>query len=263
MPNSLKVTALAVMAVLTLCSLLPGQTAPPHNAKSQAGPADLTGVWSWTRHPPDNTRKYTLDELIGTLGTAVPPMTPSGQAKFNAAKPNRGPHAVLLTQTNDSVLTCSPPGVPRIYSIGLGLPFEIIQIPGRVIMIFEYDHFVREIYTDGRQHAADLNPTWMGDSIGSWEGDTLVVDTIGFNDKTWLDQLGHPHSDALHTVERIRRVSHDSITDDITMDDPKTYMKPWVARIVFDSRPGRKIEEHVCEDFLNSTGLQKITESTK
>jgi hypothetical protein len=190
-------------------------------------------------------------------------MTQQGEAKFKSARPNRGPHAVTLPHTNDSVLTCFPPGVPRIYSIGLGLPFEIVQIPGRVIMIFEYDHFVREIFTDGRPHPADLNLTWMGDSIGTWDGETLVVDTIGFNDKTWLDQLGHPHSDALHVIERLRRVSPDSMTDDITMDDPKTYRKPWVARIVFDFRPDWKIEEHVCEDFLNTTGLQKLAEKNK
>jgi hypothetical protein len=90
-----------------------------------------------------------------------------------------------------------------------------------------------------------------------------VVDTVGFNDKSWLDAVGHPHSDALHIVERLRRVNHDSITDDITMDDPKTYTKPWVARIVFDLRPGWTLEEHICEDFLNFAGLQKMTESPK
>ena len=72
-------------------------------------------------------------------------------------------------------------------------------------MLFEYDHFVRQIFTDGRKHPEDMVPSWMGDSIGKWEGDTLVVDSIGFNDKTWLDQVGHPHSEELHLVERIRR----------------------------------------------------------
>ena len=74
-----------------------------------------------------------------------------------------------------------------------------------------------------------LGPLWMGDSIGHWEGDTLVADTVNFNDKTWLDRIGHPHSDALHVVERIRRVDHDHLEDDITIDDPKAYTKPWTG----------------------------------
>ena len=90
-------------------------------------------------------------------------------------------------------------------SISGRIPFEMIQATGRVIMYFEYDHFVREIFTDGRPHPDGLEATWMGHAIGHYEGDTLVVDTIGFNDKTWLDRVGHPHSDQLHLVERFRR----------------------------------------------------------
>lgn len=130
-------------------------------------------------------------------------------------------------------------------------------------MLFEYDHFVRQIYTDGREHPADLNPMWMGDAVGNWKGDTLTVDTVGFNGKTWLDTLGHPESDAMHLTEQIRRVSHDTMTDDIRLDDPKAYTKPWVAHVVFELKPGWKIEEYVCEDFLNFHDLQKISESAK
>jgi len=96
-------------------------------------------------------------------------------------------------------------------SISIPFPMEIIQLSGRVIMLFEFDHFVRQIYTDGRGHNQDLAPTWMGDSIGKWEEDTLVVDTTNFNDKTWLDRGGHPHSEGLRLTERIRRVDHDTL----------------------------------------------------
>jgi hypothetical protein len=137
---------------------------------------------------------------------------------------------------------------------------EIMQVPGRVVMIFEYDHFVRYIYTDGRQHPADLAPTWMGDAIGYWEGDTLVVDTIGFHNKTWLDRVGHPHSDALHVVERIRRAGHDTLIDDITIEDPEAYTKPWTARRIFQLKPKWQIIEFVCEDtYLNFSEYQKKT----
>src|SRR2546427_429563 len=113
-------------------------------------------------------------------------------------------------------------------------PMEIIQLSNEVIMMFEYARLVRHIYTDGRPHDKFLDPPlWMGDSIGKWEGDTLVVDVIGFNDKTWLDRIGHPHSDALHVVERIRRVDHGTLEDDITIDDPKAYKKPWTIQSTF------------------------------
>lgn len=191
-------------------------------------------------------------------------MTAWGEAQFKAAKPNAGPRMVPIAESNDQVVkNCLPPGLPRIYSTRLGGPFEILQVPGKVIMIFEYDHFVREIHTDGRQHSADLNPTWLGDSVGKWEGNTLVVDTIGFNGKTWLDNYGHPSSDALHLVERMARTSHDDMTDTMTIEDPKAYTKPWVAHVLFDLEPGWDLEEYVCEDFLNFRDLQNLSESTK
>ena len=137
---------------------------------------------------------------------------------------------------------------------------EIMQAPGRVVVVFEYDHFVRYINTDGRQHPADLSATWMGNAIGHWDGDTLVVDTIGFNDKTWLDRVGHPHSDALHLIERFRRTDHDTLVDDITIDDSKAYTKPWTAQRVFKLKPKWEIMEFVCEDtYLNFNDYQKKT----
>ena len=118
-------------------------------------------------------------------------------------------------------------------------------------MIFEYDHFVRHIYTDRREHLPNMKPTWMGDSTGNWQGDTLVVDTIGFNDKSWLDQVGHPHSDALHLVERIRRVDRDTLRDDIEIDDPKAYSRAWSGRQTFKLRPGWHLREFICEDHMD------------
>ena len=128
---------------------------------------------------------------------------------------------------------------------------EIVQTPGRVLMLFEFSHFIRQIYTDGRKHNTDLGPTWMGDSIGHWDGDTLVVDTIGFNDKTWLDRAGHPHSTDLHLVERIRRVDQTTLEDDLTIEDPKAYTKPWGGQLMFQLHPTWNITEMVCEDNVN------------
>jgi hypothetical protein len=156
---------------------------------------------------------------------------------------------------------CFPPGVPRIYL--QPFPMEIIQTPGRVIEFFEFNHFVRQIWTDGRPHNTALGETWMGDSIGKWEGDTLVVDTIGFNDKTWLDRAGHPHSNELHVTERIRRAEPDIMTVDITVEDPKAYTKPWGGQLRFQQHPKWNVNEMVCEDNVNFDDFLKNEANSK
>jgi hypothetical protein len=177
-----------------------------------------------------------------------PPMTSWGKAKYDTAKPSQGPNGVKLTDTNDRVYKCSPPGVPYIY-IQL-FPMQIIQTPTQVIELFEYDHVVRYIYTDGRKHPAGLKTSYNGHSIGHWEADTLVVDTIGFNGKNWLDRVGHPESTQMHIVERIRRTDEKTLQVDLTFDDAKSYTKPWPAQILFKAHPEWEIMEHVCEDNL-------------
>jgi hypothetical protein len=127
---------------------------------------------------------------------------------------------------------------------------KIVQTRDEVIMIFEYDHFVRQIRTDRKEHSKKFDLTWMGDSIGRWEGDTLVVDTVGLNDKTWLDQVGHPHSSSLHVIERLRRIDHNTLEDVITVDDPNDYTKQWTGTQTFVLKPGWDLSEYVCEDNL-------------
>lgn len=208
---------------------------------------DFSGVWNLQASPATRYLSYSFmrDE---------PPMTPWAQEKFKATKPSFGPRS--FEDSNDPVnpttlntVGCFPPGMPRLYL--QPFPMEIIQTPGRVLMLFEFNHFVRQIWTDGRPHNTDLGATWLGDAIGKWEGDTLVVDTIGFNDKTWIDRAGHPHSEALHLVERIRRVDSNTLQNDITIEDPKAYTKPWGGTIQFRSHPKWNITEMVCEDNVN------------
>ena len=252
---------LAVAAALASSPAILAQTAETGTAKAQTptAPADLSGIWRRSRRPPDKTRRYTIYELAFAITNDKPPMTPWAEEKFKANKPNVGPRSVSLTESNDPIMQCAPPGVPRIYLIR-GEPVEIANIPGRVLMLFEYDHFVRNIYTDGREHPKDLNPSWMGDSIGKWEGDTLVVDTAGFNDKTWLDNDGHPHSEDLHVIERMRRVNHDTLTIDTTIEDPKAYTKPWGGHATYELKPDWTIGEMVCEDNITYGDMQKKSE---
>ena len=153
-------SAAAVGIALVLSSGIPAQTAGPQGAANAPSPTpDLTGVWRRSRRPPDKSRRYTMHEIAGTLTNEEPPMTPWGEAKFKAAKPNVGPRGVPISESNDPATKCFPPGVPRIYIMRVGQPVEIMQIPGRVIMFFEYDHIVRQIFMDGRQHPEGLIPS--------------------------------------------------------------------------------------------------------
>jgi hypothetical protein len=136
-------------------------------------------------------------------------------------------------------------------------PMQIVQTPKEVIELFEYDHTVRHVFIDGRKHPADVTPSYNGHSIGHWEGDTLVVDTVGLNGKNWLDRVGHPESDQIHIIERIHRVDDKTLQVEFTFDDPKSYVKPWAALVRFRLRPDWDILEHVCEDNLAFESFEK------
>jgi hypothetical protein len=136
-----------------------------------------------------------------------------------------------------------------ITAAGALFPYELVQTPARLVMIFEDDipsH--RTVYLDGRRHPQDPNPDWMGHSIGRWEGDTLVIDTIGFNDKSWLDNVGHAHTDRLHVTERIRRPDLGHLEIEFTIDDPGAYAKPWIIKRVADLDTRDEIGEYVCTE---------------
>jgi hypothetical protein len=211
---------------------------------------DFSGVWMQDQ-PPATAMQYWVYELR----VEEPPMTAWGEAQLKAAKSSFGAHPYPLAETNDPVYkSCLPPGVPRIYTHPF--PVQILQTPDQVVMLFEYDSMRRNIYIDGRPHDTSLGPSWMGDSIGHWEGDTLVVDTTNFNDKTWLDRIGHPHSDALHLTERFRRMNA-HLLDDITIEDPKAYTKPWTAHLDFLLRPKWRLEEQFCEEGETFQDLEK------
>ena len=194
----------------------------------------------------------------------IPSMTPWGKARYLATKPSYGPRAVdpstdYVNPTTGKNAGCLPPGVPRIYI--QPFLFEIVNSPGRVLELFEFDHHLRQIFTDGRKHPADPDLTWMGDSIGWYEGDTLVIDSVGFNDKTWIDRGGLPHSDKLHLTERIRRPAHDSLEIKFTIDDPQTYTETWQGYRNFKLRPTWNLKEFICadnadynEEFINKSG---------
>ncbi len=136
-------------------------------------------------------------------------------------------------------------------------PRKVLQDRTELTMLFEDYHSFREIFIDGRSLPEVINPAWFGYSVGKWEGSTLVVNTIGINERTWLDDAGHPHSDALHIIEHFRRPDFGHMEVEITIDDPKAYAKPWTVRIPWVLRADTELLDGVCEnekDFSHLVG---------
>ena len=221
---SCRIHAGAILLVfVALVPQLSAQATPGSKVSSPSKHPELWGVW------------YMQDVVkVNLIPPNEAPLTPWGEErlKINRKQP-------LLTAI------CRPPGVPTIWQIPS--PFEIIPMPGRILIFHEQQHLIRQIYLN-RPHPADLIPTWMGNSIGRWEGDTLIVDTTGFNELTWADLWGLPHSGELHVIERIRLVSPDVLQVEMTVEDPKAYTKPWAAVRKFDRKPDWEIGENICED---------------
>jgi hypothetical protein len=243
MRNGFEGSLALLMAVFACCfaSLAQeGQQSRSARARAAASSSsiDLSGVWLM-----DENRYHLDPRLYGGPSKEVPPMTAWGQERFAAARP--GSRAGTGNNDNDPTLQCDPVGFPRIMGAG---PFEIVQIPGRTIMFFEDQHARREFWMDGRELPKDPDPTWYGYSVGKWDGDTLVVETIGFSDRSWLDGAGHPHSDAMRVLERYRRPDHDTLELTMTVDDPKAYTKPWVSTEpkIYKLRPKLELLESPC-----------------
>ena len=156
---------------------------------------------------------------------APPPMTAWGQERFNRAKPGlSGPRAQRLG--SDHIVVCDPIGYPRVM-FWTAYALEILQVPGRTLMFFDFFYAYRTIWTDGRSLPADPDSRWYGNSVGHWDGDTFVVESTGFEDRSWIDAAGHPHSGSMRLEEGFHRVDHDTIEFTMTINDPQAYTKPW------------------------------------
>jgi hypothetical protein len=184
------------------------------------GKPDLSGVWLGGRDPNPTE--------------PAPLLWAKAVAEERAKNSYRDwPHAYCLP-------ALPVPALPMLY--------KVIQTPSVLVQLMENQaaHY-RQVFLDGRAHPQDPNPTWMGHSIGTWDGDTLVIDSVGFNDKTWLnDDL--PHTDRLRVSERYRRLDLGRLQVDITYDDPGMLMKPWFSKFIWELVPGEEIQEYVCEN---------------
>jgi len=198
--------------------------------KTQDGKPDLTGVWAVA------SNKYLAN--LAWDGVDVP-FQPWAKTLYMERRE---------TESKDKPAgRCLPHGVPDAMLVQV-VPFKILQMPGEVAILYEVFNHFRQIFTDGRPLPKVTVPAWMGYSVGKWTGDTLAVDTIGFNDQSWLDDGGHPHSDALRTTERFRRLDFGHMEMQITIDDPKTYTKPWSVTIPFNLQPDTELMEMICEE---------------
>jgi hypothetical protein len=220
--------SILLSAALT-AGLLCGQTKPI--PRMPDGKPDLNGIWD---HPyvPDMTRDGPNQKGAGAL-----PFTPWGENNFKTYDVSKF----------DYTGHCLPFGLMRSVNVG-GYPIQIVQYGQYLALLFEQNTWFH-VVAMGRDHPKDLEATWFGDSVGKWDGDTLVIDTIGFNGRTRLDTLGHPHSDQMHVVERYQYTDPDHIAYEVTVDDPKTYTKPWKnSRTFTRMKPGQELIEYSCEE---------------
>ena len=191
-------------------------------------------------------------------------MTPWAEQRYKLARAGRGDPFELKAEEPDPALYpyCMPSGFPRAYTDPF--PFRIVLTPDILVMIFEYGRLVREIHLDGRKHQEGEPPTFMGDSIGHWDGDTLVVETVNIHDVTFLNNLGQPHSDALRIVERIRRPDRETLEIDFLFEDPKAYTRPWTGKKIFRLMPANPTigETITCEQYWMETYLQDLRNGT-
>jgi hypothetical protein len=206
------------------------------------GTPDLSGPWE-----PNAIRKNV--NLVGS-GVEIP-FKPEAEAIYKARLDELG--------KDDPEARCLPPGVPRLTTTPY--PFRFLQVPGLIVIIYEGgSQTFRQIFIDGRGHSKFAEELWNGDSIGHWDGDTLVVETTGFNDKTWIDAAGVPHSTEMKVTERIRRLDADNMEIVSIIDDPKMYTKPW-SFTTYPKRLRGELMEYICNE--NEKDVQHLVGKTK
>ena len=210
------------------------------------GKPDLSGHWQVQGQPRAPGALFGLGEsensryFINVLADFPPndlPLTPAGLERW---KHN------LQPTTPSPIVNCLPDGMP--HGNVLPQPFKVVHSAGVIVLLYEVGTTFRQVFMDGRKLPVDPSPTWQGYSVGRWEGDTLVVDTIGFNDRSWLDVRGTPHSEDMRVEERFRRRDYGHLELTTTITDPKTFTRPITFSVVLDLMPDTELLEHYCAE---------------
>jgi hypothetical protein len=245
------ISFMAVASLLTACLWAP--PAIVHAQQSQAqtkskaapaapvGPAphlpsgrvDFSGLW----RPADI---FLIEDIsLGLKAGEIVPLKPEAEEIMKKHLSRDDPEA-----------NCLPTGVPR----HAPYPWKIVETPPYIYFLFEGNiHSYRQIFMDGRKHPADVNPTWYGHSIGYWDKDTLVVDTVGFNTLFWFDFVGHPHTEQLHTTERYTRPDLGTLHEEVTIDDPGDYTRPFTINASHRLMPNDELMEYICQENQKDT----------
>lgn len=229
--------------------------------RAEDGHPDMTGVWQGGSNRIGTWEETNVDGFLpgpapitpfAVKGAQPPPPYQEwAMAKVKESYARRG--------VDEPMVRCLPPGVPRTTLMGL-FPMQIVQTPKMVVMLFEVFHEFRLIPIDAK-HPDDLDPSYMGDSVGHWDGDTLVVDVTGFNDKTWLSGVGTIHSEKLHVVEKFTRVDYNTIVYEDTVEDPVVLTGPWTRHGTIMLRQGTRLQEYECVE--NNADLDRYNEMLK
>ena len=234
---------------LTLAAITLLMSAPVLLAQTPARP-DLSGIWS--RTGPGAQQNF---------GTETPPLQPWAKAIYEENRKGLAPAEGRLDEL-DPTIYCLPHGIPR--AMAYNYPFDIVQTPNQVYVLFEANQMQRRIYLDGRKMPENYPTSFMGFSTGKYDGNTLVVETTGLNDVTWLENSGVPHSDALRVTERIRRADPNTLEIEFLFDDPKAFTKPWGGKKTYQRRSDWQILENIgyCEDRFRYNYDNKVFRGT-
>jgi hypothetical protein len=258
------IVSAALLAVVSLLAQAPAPTTGQNKGKGGAGAAKGGGGLGLFRNqaaPPSGTAPKLADgtpDLSGVwLGGGG---SDADIANPRSLKPGDKvimlPWAEALVKTRqskeDPEANCLPSGIPR----GSPYPWRLVQTPTHYFILFEGNiHSYRQIFMNAK-HPADPDPTWFGHSVGHWEGNTLIVDTVGFNDKFWFDYVGHPHTEKLHTVERYTRTDEGHMAIEVTIEDPGTYTQPFTTVGRAQLMSGAELLEYICQE--NNQDLEKL-----
>ncbi len=210
--------------------------------RSADGHPDFSGTWDVDHNrpcPPEGCVDFYLPEEFANIGWSLPGGLPLQPWARELAKSR-----TASLRKDDPLTHCLPIGIIELHTIPMFR--KVVQVPGLVTIVHEYNASYRQIFTDGRPLPVDPQPSWVGYSSGKWDGDTLVVRTAGFRDGIWLDTGGDPITDAAQVTERFRRVNYGRLEVEITVDDPKAYTKPWTVKLAQILQLDSDLIDYIC-----------------